>query len=242
VQSGAQATAIEPSSRAAVDAEVSKPAMPRLAAAFDELDLVAELERLLSDRLQPAGRLRLIPLSRVPETTGFATLPTISLIDHPSRLTTSSTVLRFQLSDDAQTYGPYAVSFRVQILADVWLSRRRLNPGEELNPADFSTREADLVREPKAVPADAKIFGRYEIARAVATERPLQWSDLAPRALVQKGGIVDVVANDGRLFISMKGLATRGGALGDSITIRNLESKREFAAEVIDENRVRVHF
>jgi flagella basal body P-ring formation protein FlgA len=40
----------------------------------------------------------------------------------------------------------------------------------------------------------------------------------------------------------MKGQATRSGALGEVVTIRNLESLREFAAEVVDENTVRVQF
>jgi flagella basal body P-ring formation protein FlgA len=40
----------------------------------------------------------------------------------------------------------------------------------------------------------------------------------------------------------MKGQATRSGALGDVVVVRNLESKREFSAEVIDENKVRVRF
>lgn len=220
----------------------AQPAMPALAAAFDELDLLAALEQQLIDRFQPAGQLRLIPLAGLPDTTGFTTEPTVTLIDHPARLTSSSTVLRFQLTDDTQTYGPFAASVRVQVLAEVWIARRRLNPGDELDRDNFSTREADLVREPKAVPADSSVFTRYELARAIAPERPLQWSDLAPRSLVRKGGIVDVVANEGFLSISMKGLATRSGALGEVITIRNLESKREFAAEVVDENKVRVHF
>jgi flagellar basal body P-ring formation protein FlgA len=46
----------------------------------------------------------------------------------------------------------------------------------------------------------------------------------------------------GNLRITMKGQAVRNGALGEIVTIRNLESKRDFSAEVIDENKVRVRF
>jgi flagella basal body P-ring formation protein FlgA len=103
-------------------------------------------------------------------------------------------------------------------------------------------REVDLVREARAVPVDVALFGRYEISRAAAPDRPLTWNDIAPRALVRKGQLVDVVAHEGLLSVSMKGQATRSGALGEVVVVRNLESKREFSAEVIDENKVRVRF
>ena len=119
---------------------------------------------------------------------------------------------------------------------------RRLNPGEPLLAVDLTTREADLVREPKAVVADPELLGRYEFSRAVSPERALSWSDITPRALVRKGELVEVVAKGGMLSVSMKGQATRSGSMGEVVTVRNLESRREFSAEVIDENRVRVRF
>jgi flagella basal body P-ring formation protein FlgA len=128
------------------------------------------------------------------------------------------------------------------VLADVWMPAQRISPGTVLGATEVVTREVDLVRESRAVVADPSLFGRYEIARAASPDRPLTWNDLTARALVRKGQLVDVVANEGLLSVSMKGQATRSGALGEVVVIRNLQSKREFSAEVIDENKVRVRF
>ncbi len=210
--------------------------------AVDELDLLSELEGRLADRLQPAGRLRLIPLSPLPRPPRSVRTPAVTLLDHPPRLVSSTAVLRFRIDDGDRVVGNHVVTFRIQVIAEAWSPVRRLLPGEVLQSADVAPREIDLVREPRAVVADPALFSRYEVARAVAPDRLLTWNDLVPRALVRKGEVVDVVGGGGRLTITMKGQATRSGALGESITIRNLESKREFSAEVIDENRVRVRF
>lgn len=215
---------------------------PLVEVGADELDLLAELERQVGERLQPAGALRLVPVTPLPALPQGRPLPAVTILDQPARLTTSSALVRFILKDGERNLGTFAVSFRMQVLAQVWVPTRRLAPGEPLSPDDVVAREIDLAREPKAVPAQDDIFGQYEIARVVAPERPLAWSDLAPRALVRKGQLVEVVASQGLLSITMKGQATRSASRGEMVTIRNLESKREFSAEVVDENKVRVQF
>jgi flagella basal body P-ring formation protein FlgA len=59
---------------------------------------------------------------------------------------------------------------------------------------------------------------------------------------VRKGDLIEVAAIDGQLQIIMRGLAMENGAAGDTVTVRNPESKRNFAAQVIAENRVQIRF
>ena len=49
-------------------------------------------------------------------------------------------------------------------------------------------------------------------------------------------------AVEGLLTITMKGLAMENGAQGDTVTIRNPESHKDFSALVVDENHVQVRF
>ena len=70
----------------------------------------------------------------------------------------------------------------------------------------------------------------------------LTWRDIARRPLVKKGEVVEVSAVDGLLFVTMKALAMESGAQGDTVTVRNPESQKNFAAVVTDENRVQVRF
>jgi flagellar basal body P-ring formation protein FlgA len=59
---------------------------------------------------------------------------------------------------------------------------------------------------------------------------------------VRRGQIVEVVAKHGQLAISMKALALESGASGSLIKLRNLESRKEFSGQILNENKVQVHF
>jgi flagella basal body P-ring formation protein FlgA len=72
--------------------------------------------------------------------------------------------------------------------------------------------------------------------------RVLTWRDITRRPLVRKGDVVEVSAGDGQLLITMKALAMENGAQGDTVTVRNPVSRKDFAAMVVDENRVQVRF
>jgi flagella basal body P-ring formation protein FlgA len=79
-------------------------------------------------------------------------------------------------------------------------------------------------------------------ARPIPAGRTLTWRDIARRPLVKKGELVEVTAVDGPLAVSMKALAMENGAQGDTVTVRNPESRKDFAAMVVSENRVQVRF
>ena len=55
-------------------------------------------------------------------------------------------------------------------------------------------------------------------------------------------GLVEVAAIDGSLVVTLKAQALESGAQGDIVTLRNPESRRNFSATVIHENRVQVRF
>jgi flagella basal body P-ring formation protein FlgA len=124
---------------------------------------------------------------------------------------------------------------------DVWVARQPLVTGAVFDPAELETRRVDLFRERDALPT---VVGdrTYVLMRAVSPGRVLSWRDIARRPLVRKGNLVEVSAGDGQLLITMKALAMENGAQGDTVTVRNPESRKEFAAMVIDENRVQVRF
>lgn len=205
-------------------------------------EILDQLTRAFTERLQPVGYLRLHPQRDLPDLSRRPAPARLELLDAPSRLTGNAIMLRFRVEDADGEVGEWHLPFRVQHLAAVWVVDRRLATGDPLSEADFTAREVDLLREAHAVPADPAVFHRYEPARPLVPGRPLTWPDLAPRSLVRKGEIVDVVATDGLLTINMKALAIQGGALGDVIPLRNLESRRDFAGEITHEKRVRVTF
>lgn len=207
---------------------------------LSEYDLVSALESALTHRLGLKGRLELTSVGRLPVIELGDEPLDIDLVENPQQLSGSGIVLRYEALRSGIPVGEWSGVFRCRHLAEVWVSTHRLDAGEVLAPESFETREVDLIRNPKAVVADERQLSRYELARAVYPGRPIAWTDLTPRALVRKGELVDVVVREGALSISMKALAVSTGSLGDVVAVRNLQSKREFPAEVIDEKTVQV--
>jgi flagella basal body P-ring formation protein FlgA len=80
------------------------------------------------------------------------------------------------------------------------------------------------------------------MAQTVSQERPLSWRDIALRPLVRKGQLVDVVVAEGGMNISMKGISLGNGGAGEMVSVRNLDSRKEFSAKVINLNTVQVKF
>ena len=71
---------------------------------------------------------------------------------------------------------------------------------------------------------------------------PLSWRHITSIPLVRRGDIVDVIAAEGALMISLKGKAIEDGADGDMIRVSNLSTSKKFQAQVVDDKKVRVIF
>jgi flagella basal body P-ring formation protein FlgA len=116
-----------------------------------------------------------------------------------------------------------------------------LTVNRTFDPADLEIRRVDFLRDRDALPATVGDAG-FMFARTVQPNRLLTWRDVTRRPLVRKGDVVEVAAIDGLLQVTMKGLAMENGAQGDTVTIRNPDSKKDFAAQVISENHVQIRF
>lgn len=165
---------------------------------------------------------------------------TVSVIEYPN-VASSSMMLRCRIVADSKVVAEPTLVVRAALWRDAWATRAPLTVGATFDPAELETRKVDLFRERDALPA-AVGDRSYIFARGVAAGHLLTWRDVARKPLVKKGNMVDVTAVDGLLVITMRGLAMENGAQGDTVTIRNPESRKDFTALVVDENRVQVRF
>jgi flagella basal body P-ring formation protein FlgA len=150
-------------------------------------------------------------------------------------------MMRCRVLADAEPVADATFVLRAALWRDAWVARQPLTVGSVFEPTALDARRTDLFRERDVLPA-AVGDNTYIFARAVPAGRILTWRDIARRPLVKKGELVEVSAADGMLVVTMKALAMENGARGDTVTVRNPESRRDFAAMVIDENRVQVRF
>lgn len=209
----------------------------------EEKDLVAALERELTAQLGLVGDLRL-SLTRFwsPLRLGQDDRWDLRILQLPAGGLTPAFLLRFQIESEGRVLGDWQLMLRAQLWKPVWVTERRLDRGQSLENGACAQQVVDVLREKQAfVPAETDL-ALYELVQTVAQERPLTWRDIALRPLVRKGQIVDVTFKDGGMNIAMKAMAMSSGGAGDSVVVRNMDSRKDFTARVLRPNTVQVSF
>ncbi|HVU33745.1 MAG TPA: flagellar basal body P-ring formation chaperone FlgA, partial [Opitutaceae bacterium] len=195
--------------------------------------LLASLGRQLAAHFNLEGDLDLEllrdwnPPSRVAQTW------TVTVTDFPM-LASSSMLVRARVFADGKLVDEPTFVLRASLWRDAWATRAPLTTGATFDPNVLEARRVDMFREHDALPA-AVGDRSYIFARAVDAGRLLTWHDISRRPLVKRGQTVDVTAADGMLIVTMKAVAMENGAQGDTVTVRNPESLKNFSATVIDE-------
>ena len=164
----------------------------------------------------------------------------VEIAEYPA-LPAAAMLMRCRLLADGQVVGEYTATLRASLWRDAWAARQPLAANTSFDATSLETRRVDFLRDREALPASVGDQS-YLFVRSIQPNRLLTWRDISRRPLVRKGDLIEVAAIDGKLQIIMRGLAMENGAAGDTVTVRNPESKRNFAAQVIAENRVQIRF
>lgn len=212
---------------------------------FTREQFITALSRELSAHFNLEGELQLDLLRPWSPPARIAATWDVLVLEFPS-LPAASMLVRVRLLADGQPVSTnretdLALVLRASLWRDVWAARQPLSVGATFDPAELETRRVDLFRERDLLPAGVG-DRTFIIARAVPAGRSLTWRDITRRPLVKKGETVEVSAASGLLVVTMKALAMESGARGDTVTVRNPQSQKNFAAVVVDENRVQVRF
>ena len=216
------------------------PAATPIAESYTQDQLLSDLTRQLTDRLQLRGDLQL-ELTRPWTASAAITGPVEAiLLDCPTRLA-SSLMLQVRLQNGGRSLGNFTLLLKAQLLRDVWVARMPIERGSTFESNQLDTRRVDVLQQRDTVPTDSTETD-FTYTTSVPAGRPLVWRDLTRRSLIRKGQIVEVSAIDGTLTITTKALAMENGAAGDTVKLRNLESKKDFSALVVAEARAQVRF
>lgn len=224
----------------AAEASVAVASAPAASTPFTRDQFIAELAHGLTSHFNLEGDLQIELIRAWAPPARVATAWNIELLEYPS-LPSSSMLVRYRVLADGEAVTESSLVVRATLWRDAWVSRQPLVSGSTFDPSLLETRRVDLFRDREALPA-AVGDRSYSITRAVNAGRLLTWHDVGRRPLVRKGNLVEVSAADGQLLITMKALAMENGAQGDTVTVRNPESRKDFAAMVVDENHVQVRF
>lgn len=209
--------------------------------------LLAAVSHDLLNHFNVEGDLQLEPLrpwSLTPDGSAPKGSPdgwSIALLETPGQLA-SSLLLRVRISSAAGVSLDATLTCRAQLWRDAWVVRTPFERGAAFDPADCDLRRIDALRERDVISTSLVRTQEWTFLRPVPAGRLVTWRDLSRRALVRKGSVIEVAAVDGALQITLKAVAMQDGGQGETVRVRNLESKREFAALVVAENRAQVRF
>lgn len=204
---------------------------------YTQENLAADLAQQLTERYRVNGELQ-VDLLRAWSPPRATEPLSLVVLDAPPALA-STLLVHFRLQAGTQSVAETSLLVRVQLMREVWCARGPVERGITFDPAQFDTRRVDTLRERDTVAA-TETTAEMTLVRSVPAGRVLTWHDLARRPLVRKGQVIEVNAVSGTLTVSMKGLAMENGTAGETVRVRNMESKKEFSALVVADSRAEV--
>lgn len=201
---------------------------------------LSALTRDVSSHFNVEGTLQLELLRPWPDTRPVCAGWTVSVMEYP-QAPASAMLLRCVVRDADGVALEATLPVHATLWRDAWVVRNPVSAGEVFDAASLEARRSDMLRDRDLLPA-SEGDRSYVFSRAVPVGRMLTWHDIARHPLVRRGDLVVVTAIDGMLVVTMKALALGNGAQGDTVTVRNTESRKEFTALVTDEDHVQIHF
>jgi flagella basal body P-ring formation protein FlgA len=204
--------------------------------------LLREVEKELTTRYGVNGELKLALVKPWVSATLPAQDFSVTITDAPNDGLASSFVVGVKVVSAAEVVGEWQLAVRAQLLQDMWAASGRIERGQAIDRTQLAAQKVDVLRDRQAfIPVDVDP-ATLETVQTINSPRLLLRRDVAERPVVRKGQVVEVVAKQGLLAISMKALALEPGAMGALIRLRNIQSQKEFSGQIINENKVQVQF
>lgn len=135
---------------------------------------------------------------------------------------------------------PVRISGQLVETVDVVVPRRSIARGETLTAADILVERRPRDGLPTELLADARAAIAKVAKRTLTPGMPLRAGDVQREEIVAKGDLVTIIYQSPGLLITMRGKAEEAGAMGDVISIVNLQSKRTLQGTVSGPGRVSV--
>lgn len=203
-------------------------------------DLLGVLQKQLAEHFHTSGDLKLELLRPFPPVKLPDSAFDVAITDFPGAGLTNAFLLRVKVTSLGEPAGEWQIALGAQLWQEVWVAQARLDRGKPLDRALLTVQKVDVLRDRQAfLPAEVDPT-TYDVAQSIAPGRAVTRRDISERPIIRKDQVVEVVAVNRSLTIHMKAQALENGAANAVIKLRNLDNRKEFNAQVINENQVRV--
>ena len=206
------------------------------------VEVLSRLGKELVDMYEVDGEMKLTPLSVWNDVKVRARDYEIVFTEVPVGSLSSTLPIKFKIMGDGEEVGRWSISVRCEIWKDVYYAKERLSRGSEIVRGALSLRRVDVLRLNGQVAPDGLDLSMYEMSTTTMPDKPLLWENIEMKPQIRKGRVVDVLAEEGGMKIVTKGLALQSGVMNQFIKVRNLASKKDIEAQVLNEGMVKVYF
>ena len=165
------------------------------------------------------------------------------IVQFPSGPLTSKILLQYRIHSGGQSFGPYRLLARCQLWDDVFVAQQRLSRGDSLAEDSVSKERVDILRlAHKPVSVESVDLDSHELTQTLSSGSALLWRDVKRRPTVTRGKVIDIMVAEGFMQIKMKAEVLQSGTKGEFVSVRNLDSRKDFKAEILDENTAKIYF
>ncbi len=147
----------------------------------------------------------------------------------------------FFFAVDGQEAGRVRVTAQIDLTTPALVATRALAKGHVLEEEDLSLTQVPYAQAKGAL-TDPSLAVGQTLKAALTAGEPVRDRNLTKSIMVRRGDMVTIIAQQGGLTVSASGQARQDGALGDTIGIVNLNSKKVVNGRVIGPNQVEIIF
>lgn len=132
------------------------------------------------------------------------------------------------------------VPIRITILKTVYLAKRSLLKGELITKGDLYRAEINIHRLKNGYFNDINDLIGQSCKQNIPINTPLNPRYVELEKVIHKGEKVAIIMKNNNLIISMDGIAINEGAIGETVRVKNLSSKKIIEAQVAGKKKVNV--
>jgi len=192
--------------------------------------VLAQLHGRLVDQYELEGELLLFPLRSLSTLRFVGEWVEVRFEGLASRTLRANLQVHYRILVDGQTVRRMTLLLRLEHWVEVWQARESFEREDRVSLAKLESKAIETLQRRTAAISATEDLSQYEFARPVSAGTALSWRHLTPRLAVRQGA----------LSVSLKAQALEDGKIGETIRLRNLQSRREFAAQVTAENVLQI--
>ena len=134
----------------------------------------------------------------------------------------------------------FRVSGRVHKLKSIPIINKRLRRSDPIKKDDIEWMEFRISKLKKDTILDEEDLIGMAAKRTIREKFPVRLSEIRKPILITKGGLVTIHLTTSTMWLTSQGKALQEGSRGDTIQIKNIQSKKTIEARVTGINNVSV--